>query len=106
MSDEELERKAEMYETQVCGIHANSKLRQAYKDGYKEGGRIESDLIFESWCKDPSSPCGFLLEREAEIETLKKSIKEMKKKIMNLIYDDNGTDEIVDLLEHWEDMNK
>lgn len=26
----------------------------------------------------------------------------MKKKIMNLIYDDNGTDEIVDLLEHWE----
>lgn len=102
MTDEELERKAEMYEMQVCGIHANSKLRQAYIDGYKDGRRIESDLIFESWCKDPSSPCGFLLEREAEIETLKKSIKEMKKKIMNLIYDDNGTDTIVDLLEHWE----
>lgn len=41
MTDEELERKAEMYETQVCGIHSNSKLRKAYIDGYKEGGRIE-----------------------------------------------------------------
>ena len=102
MTDEELERKAEMYEMHVCGIHSNSKLRKAYKDGYSEGRRIESDLIFETWCKDLSSPCGFLLERETEIETLKKSIKEMKKKIMNLIYDDNGTDEIVDLLEHWE----
>lgn len=78
MTDEELERKAEMYETQVCGIHANSKLRQAYKDGYKEGRRIESDLIFESWCKDPSSPCGFLLKREAEIEALKNTIEQMK----------------------------
>lgn len=79
MTDEEHERKAEMYEMHVCGIHSNSKLRKAYKDGYSEGRRIESDLIFETWCKDLSSPCGFLLEREAEIETLKKSIEKMKK---------------------------
>lgn len=78
MTDEELERKAEMYEMHVCGIHSNSKLRQAYKDGYEDGRRIESDLIFENWCKDPSSPCGFLLEREAEIEALKNTIEKMK----------------------------
>lgn len=78
MTDEELERKAEMYEIHVCGIHANSKLRKAYKDGYEEGRRIESDLIFESWCKDTSSPCGFLLECEAEIEALKNTIEKMK----------------------------
>lgn len=96
MTDEELERKAEMYEIHVCGIHANSKLRKAYKDGYKEGRRIESDLIFESWCKDPSSPCGFLLERETEIETLKKSIKKMKKKANE--WHKQDIDDIYDLI--------
>lgn len=101
MTDSELELKAKMYEMHVCGIHANLKLRKAYVDGYNEGRSRESDLIFESWCKDQSSPCGFLLERETKIETLKKSIEKMKKKIMSLIHDDNGIDEIVDLLEHW-----
>lgn len=42
------------------------------------------------------------MELKAKNRELKNSIEKMKKKIMNLIYDDNGTDEIVDLLEHWE----
>lgn len=38
---------------------------------------------------------------EIENRELKNSIEKMKKKIMNLIYDDNSIDEIVSLLEDW-----
>jgi hypothetical protein len=37
MTEKELEEKAEEYELNVCGIHANAKLRQAYKDGFNDG---------------------------------------------------------------------
>lgn len=74
MTDAELELKAKMYETHTCGT-SNPKLRKAYIDGYKDGSHTASERILENWCKDPLSPCGFLLEREAEISRLKNIIE-------------------------------
>lgn len=37
MTEKEIEEKANVYELKVCGIHANAKLRQAYKDGFTDG---------------------------------------------------------------------
>lgn len=96
MIEEEIKEKANMYELKVCGVHANSKLRQAYKDGftdgysdgYEVGKKNEEALkeqlanteqrIFTNWCKAGEDSCQFLSKLEKENEKLKAQIERLK----------------------------
>lgn len=68
MTEEELEKKASVYELKVCGVHANSKLRQAYKDGYADGYEVGKKNERELQCGK-----NHLEKLAKENESLKKS---------------------------------
>ncbi len=76
MTEEELEKKASVYELKVCGVHANSKLRQAYKDGYADGydqGKADGYEVGKKNERELQCGKNHLEKLAKENESLKKS---------------------------------